>query len=81
MINVKLTGNAEQFPSNQHRLAYVYGRLEGNSLAQVQQYITATAITFTNVAALPEILQTAFGDPDPQGTATRELSKLRQLNK
>ena len=71
MINVKLTGNAEQFPSDQHRLAYVYGRLEGNALAQVQPYITATGITLTNVAALLEILQTAFGDPDLQGTATR----------
>ena len=42
MINVKLTGNAEQFPSDQYRLAYVYGRLEGNALTQVQLYITAT---------------------------------------
>ena len=30
MVNIKLTGNAEQFPSDQYRLAYVYGRLEGN---------------------------------------------------
>ena len=34
-----------------------------------------------NIPALLEILQTAFGDPDPQGTATRELKKLRQTNK
>ena len=33
MVNIKLTGNAEQFPSVQHRLAYVYRRLEGNALA------------------------------------------------
>ena len=81
MINVKLTGNAEQFPSDQHCLGYVYGQLEGNALAQVQAYITETGITLTNVVALLEILQTAFGDPDVQGTATRELRKLRQLNK
>ena len=35
MVNIKLTGNAEQFPSDQHRLAYVYRRLEANALAQV----------------------------------------------
>ena len=81
MINVKLTGNAEQFPSDQHRLEYVYSRLEGNALAQVQPYITVTGITLTNVAELLEILQTAFGEPDPQGTVTRQLRKLRQLNK
>ena len=32
MGNIKLTGNAEQFPSDQNRLAYVYGCLEGNAL-------------------------------------------------
>ena len=81
MINVKLTGNAKQFLSDQYRLAYVYGRLEGNTLTQVQPYITATGITLNNVAALLEIFQTAFGNHDPQETATRELRKLRQLNK
>ena len=81
MVNIKLTGNAEQFPSDQYRLAHVYGRLEGNALAQVQLHITATGITLANVPALLNVLQTAFGDPDPQGTATRELRKLRQTNK
>ena len=80
MVNIKLTGNAEQFPSDQHRLAYVYGRLEGNALAQIQPHITATGITLVNILALLDILQTAFGDTDPQGTATRELRKLRQAN-
>ena len=65
MVNIKLTGNAEQFPSDQLRLAYVYGRLEGNALSQVQLRITATGIVLENVPALLEILQTAFGDPDP----------------
>ena len=81
MVNIKLTDNAEQFPSDQHRLAYIYGRLEGNSLAQVQPHITEEEITLANVPALLNILQTAFGDPDPQGTATRKLRRLRQTNK
>ena len=34
-----------------------------------------------NIPALLNILQTAFGDPDPQGTVTRELRRLRQTNK
>ena len=81
MVNIKLTGNAEQFPFDQHRLAYFYGRLEGNALAQVQPHITATEIMLENVTALLEILQISFVDPDPQGTAPRELRKLRQTNK
>ena len=56
-------------------------RLKDNALAQVQPHITATEIMLDNIPALLEILQTAFGDPDPQGTATRELKKLRQTNK
>ena len=80
-VNIKLTGHPEQFPSDQHHLAYVYGRLEGNVLAQVQPHITATGITLVNIPALLDILQTAIGDPDPQGIATRELRKLRQAIK
>ena len=81
MVNIKLTANAEQFPSDKHRLEYLYGHLEGNVLAQVQPHITATGIMLDNVPALLKILQTAFGDLDPQGPATRELRKLRQTNK
>ena len=76
MVNIKLTGNSEQFPSDQHRLAYVYGRLEGNTLAQVQLHITEEGITLANVPTLLNILQTALGNPDPQGTATRKLRRL-----
>ena len=81
MVNIKLTGNAKQLPSDQHRLLYVYGRLEGNALAQVQLHITEEGITLANIPALLNIVQTAFGDQDPQGTAIRELRRLRQTNK
>ena len=81
MVNVKLTGYAEQIPFDQHKLAYVCGRLEGNAQAQVQPHITEAGITLANVPALLNILQTAFRDPDPEGTATRELRKLCQHNK
>ena len=81
MVNIKLTGNAEQFPSDQYRLAYVYVRLEGNALTQVQPHITEAGITLANVTALLNILQTTFGDPDTQRTANRELRKSRQHNK
>ncbi len=47
----------------------------------MQPHITATGITLANVPALMDVIQTAFGYPDHQGTATRELRKLRQTNK
>ena len=70
----KATGQAPAYQ-------YVYGRLEGNPLAQVQPHITEEGITLANVPPLLNILQTAFGNPYPQGTATRELRRLRQTNK
>ena len=66
MVNIKLTRNAEQFPSDQHRLAYVYGRLEGNALAQVQPHITATEIMLRNVTALLEIFKQPLETQTPR---------------
>ncbi len=56
IVNIKLTGNAEQFPSDQHRLAYVYRQLDNNSLAQVQTHITEEGITLANVPDFLNIL-------------------------
>ena len=32
IVNIKLMGNAEQFPSDQHCLAYVYGRVINHAI-------------------------------------------------
>lgn len=79
-INIKLTGDAAKFPNNQHRLAYVYGLLDGEAKSQIEPYVLPTGINLADVAALTAILDRAFGDPDPVGTATRALRVLKQKN-
>jgi len=76
--NIKLTGDEAKFPDKNHKLAYVYGRLEGKAMDQVQPCVLATGIDLSHIAALLAILDRAFGGPDPSGTATRTLHALKQ---
>ena len=77
-VNIKLTGDTVKFPDENHKLAYVYGLLEGKAMDQIQTYVLATGINLLDIAALLAILDRAFGDPDPAGTATRALRSLKQ---
>jgi hypothetical protein len=80
-LRIKLHGNAQSFPTLQHRLSYAVGRLEGVAFDQVLPYINDTAVNLGSVDALIKILDDAFGDPDRVATATRELKSLRQANR
>ena len=78
---MKLQGDDARFPTEQHKLRYTVGLLQGNAFAQVQPYILETTIDFTNVTALLNVLEAAFGDPDRTGTAERKLETLKQANR
>lgn len=75
-----MTGDAAKFPNDQHRLAYVYGLLDGEAKSQIEPYVLPDRINLANIAALTTILDCTFGDPDPVGTATRALRDLKQGN-
>jgi len=45
---------------------------------QIQPYVFTTGINLPDTAALLAILDPAFGDPDPSGTATRTLRTFKQ---
>ena len=78
---MKLQGDDARFPTEQHKLRYTVGLLQGNAFAQIQPYILETTINFTNVTALLDVLEAAFGDPDRTGTAERKLESLKQANR
>ena len=78
---MKLQGDDARFPTEQHKLRYKVGLLQGNAFAQIQPYILETTIDFTNVTALLNVLEAAFGDPDRTGTAERKLETLKQANR
>ena len=75
---MKLQRDDARFPTKQHKLRYTVGLLQGNAFAQIQPYILKTTINFTNVTALLDVLEVAFGDPDRTGTAERKLESLKQ---
>ena len=75
---MKLQGDDARFPTEQHKLGYTVGLLQGNAFAQIQPYILETTINFTNVTALLNDLEAAFSDPDRTGTAERKQESLKQ---
>jgi len=77
-VNIKLTGDTAKFPDENHKLAYVYGLLEGKAMDQIQPHVLATVIDLPHIAALLATLDRTFGDLDPVGTATRALRSLKQ---
>ena len=79
-VNIKINGDAAKFPTTQHRLAYIFGLLEGKAVDQIQPYVLPTGINLTDVPAMLVILDWAFDDPDPVGTATRAFRALKQKN-
>ena len=78
---MKLQGNDARFPTEQHKLRYTVGLLQGNAFAQIQPYILETTIDFTNVTAILNVLEAAFGDPDRTGTAERKLETIKQAKR
>ena len=78
---MKLQGDDARLPTEQHKLRYTVGLLQGNAFAQIQPYNLETTIDFTNVTALLNVLEAAFGDPDRIGTVERKLESLKQTNR
>ena len=79
-MNIKLNGDTAKFPDAQHRLAYIFGLLEEKAADQIQPYVLPTGINLTDVPVMLVILDRAFGELDPIGTATRAFRALKQKN-
>ena len=78
---MKLQGDDARFPTQQHKLRYTVGLLQGNAFSQVQPYNLETTINFACVTALLNVLEAAFGGPDRTGTAERKLKSIKQANR
>jgi len=76
---LKLAGNAHMFPTEASKMSYVAGRCRGIAYDWLESYIRTGLIeSFTDYEGMRKAMELAFGDPDAQKTAERELYKLRQ---
>jgi hypothetical protein len=71
-----LLDNTDWFLNENAMTMYIVSRLDGAALRQIATFIYGTTITFTSPQALLEYLETSCGNPDPNGTARRELHEL-----
>ncbi|KAI0995438.1 hypothetical protein K3495_g12740 [Podosphaera aphanis] len=78
-LRMKLEVNHDRFRNEAAKVIYSISRLEGRALDQVVPLVNAnSSAPFPSVTAFIAHLEASFGDPDPRGTARRELLALRQ---
>jgi hypothetical protein len=79
-VRLKLSGNAQMFPTLELRLAYIASLVKGPAYDHIEEHILDGFAHIPGVNSLLGILSRAFGDPDEIGTAEREMHSLRQQN-
>ncbi|KAI0993359.1 hypothetical protein K3495_g14825 [Podosphaera aphanis] len=78
-LRMKLEVNHDRFRNEAAKVIYSVSRLEGKALDQVVPLVNAKPTApFPSVQAYVSYLEASFGDPDPRGTARRELKLLKQ---
>lgn len=78
-LQMKLEINDDRFRNEASKVIYSVSRLEGRALDQVVPLVSINPTApFSNVEEFVAYLQSSFGDPDPRGTARRELISLKQ---
>ena len=77
-LRTKLLINHDYWPTNTDRLRYCLSRVEDKALDVVLPHFKPDdSITLANPKEFMDLLTQAFGDPDKQHTAQRELDRLQ----
>lgn len=80
-LRMKLEVNHDRFRNESAKVIYSISRLEGRALDQVVPLVNSCpSAPFSSVNNFIDHLEASFGDPDPRGTARRELVTLKQGN-
>lgn len=81
-LRLKIHSNPDGYPTVQHKLAYLYSRLEGAALKQLMPLLQDDdTIAFGSLKEATDMLVQCYGDPDEKGTALHLLENLRQTNR
>jgi hypothetical protein len=70
--------NRDRFLNQDAMMMYIISRLDGAALRQIATIIDGINIDFASPDELLKYLETSFSDPNPTGTARRELHELKQ---
>jgi Retrotransposon gag protein/Zinc knuckle len=82
-LNIKLTGNDENFEDENSKLLYACSLLRGPAIEWAEPYInnqnkSTAQPRFTDIEDFKNKIKAALGDPDPAGTAEDEIRNLKQ---
>ena len=77
-LSLKMTLNADWYPTETSRIAYIFSYITGTA----QSYISAkiTAGQYVDWHNIVQDLRNTFSNPDPEFLAQRKLIALRQAN-
>jgi ribosomal protein L12E/L44/L45/RPP1/RPP2 len=75
-LHIKLLQTTDHYHNEPARLRYAVSRLEDVALEQILPKVTETNVQLASLTELIQLLNNAFGDPDKEATADRELTKL-----
>ena len=67
-----------RFQDEQHRLRYCFSLLKGDAYTTMEPLVSPDGVNLADTAAFLTEITRIFGDSDEQGSASRELEKLKQ---
>ena len=67
-----------RFQNEQHRLRYCFSLLKGDAYTTMEPLVSPDGVNLADTAAFLAEITRIFGDSDEQGSASRELEKLKQ---
>ena len=80
-ILLKLKSNADHFPTEMSKLAYVYSQMNTTSKIHIQVWVKDGVLLFDSVGQMINTLETIFGDPNRVRDAVNRLHANFQRNK
>lgn len=78
---LKLNINADHYPDEQSRMAYIYSRLNSQSQSHLQSWLNNGILTFSSVDHMIGLLGTLFDDPNRARDAAARLHSNYQRNR
>lgn len=78
-LRLKLTVNADHFPTDQHKVAYLFNRLGGDARTYIQAFMDEDMEG--SYRELLDRLKKRYADPQREATARNKYSMLKQMNK